>query len=83
MVCLRCGHYTHPDREMARVQGSTHCRCPCHSWVQEFDVVYCPTHGARRKSVREVRQEARDEVCLYVCTRYGQVADEEGNDVAL
>ena len=30
MICLRCGHYTHPDREMDREQRSADCRCPCH-----------------------------------------------------
>ena len=30
MICLSCGHYTHPDREMARVQGSDDCTCSCH-----------------------------------------------------
>jgi hypothetical protein len=34
MYCLRCHHYTHPDREMDQVQGSTHCPCPCHPWNQ-------------------------------------------------
>ena len=32
-MCLRCGHYTHPNREMDRVQRSTTCTCPCHPWV--------------------------------------------------
>ena len=32
MICLRCGHYTHPDRELDRVQKSEHCTCKCHPW---------------------------------------------------
>lgn len=32
MICLRCGHYTHPDREMDRAQGSERCSCDCHPW---------------------------------------------------
>ena len=34
MICLTCNHYTHPDSEMERVQGSTSCDCPCHPWNQ-------------------------------------------------
>jgi hypothetical protein len=70
-------------QELAREQGSASCACPCDPWAREFDTLYCPTHGVRRKSVGEVRQEERDEVCLYVCTRCGQVADEAVDDVAL
>jgi hypothetical protein len=33
MICLRCSHYTYPDRECAREQGSEACRCACHPWV--------------------------------------------------
>jgi hypothetical protein len=43
--------------------------------AQRQDTYTCPTHGARRKSLAEVRQAERDEVCLYVCTLCGQVAD--------
>jgi hypothetical protein len=50
--------------------------------AEAFDTYHCPTHGARRYSRGEVRQAERDETCLYVCTRCGQVADPtplEGN----
>ena len=33
MICLRCGHYSHPDREMAREEGSDGCLCSCHAAV--------------------------------------------------
>jgi hypothetical protein len=32
MICLRCGHYTHPDREMDCEQRSENCACRCHPW---------------------------------------------------
>jgi hypothetical protein len=32
MICLRCGHYTHPNSELDLDQGSTDCACPCHPW---------------------------------------------------
>ncbi len=35
MICLRCGHYTHPDREMDREQGSGRCLCCCHPWNEK------------------------------------------------
>ena len=38
------------------------------------DLYDCPTHGARCFSRGEVRPAERDEVCLYVCTLCGQVA---------
>lgn len=40
MICLRCGHYAQPDREMARVQGSDDCPCMCHRpdpWADRAD----------------------------------------------
>jgi hypothetical protein len=50
--------------------------CPqCGFTVRDFDTYFCATHGPRRQSLGEVRQEERDEVCLYVCTLCGRVAD--------
>jgi hypothetical protein len=37
MICFTCQHYTHPDRELARLQGSDRCRCACHPWVTSAD----------------------------------------------
>jgi hypothetical protein len=34
MICLTCGHYSHPDGEMEREQRSGDCRCRCHPWNQ-------------------------------------------------
>lgn len=39
MICLICNHYTHPDRELDRVQGSVHCRCECHPWNHDHELV--------------------------------------------
>jgi hypothetical protein len=35
----------------------------------------CPTHGVRHRHRGEVRQAEVDEVCLYVCSACGQIAD--------
>jgi hypothetical protein len=43
MVCLGCGHYTHPDAELARVQGSQLCRCACHRPPPEGEGGPCTT----------------------------------------
>jgi hypothetical protein len=40
-----------------------------------LDTYHCPTHGVRSRRRGEVRQAEIDEVCLYVCTRCGEVAD--------
>ena len=48
-----------------------------HVMAAVLDVYHCPTHGARRYSCGEVRQEERDETCVYVCTACGLVADPE------
>jgi hypothetical protein len=42
------------------------------------DAYRCPTHGTRLASRGEVRQAERDEVCLYVCSLCGRVADQGG-----
>ena len=56
----------------------SHCEA-CRATPDDFDRYVCPTYGRWRYSLREVRQEVRDEVGLYVCTACGQVADlEEG-----
>jgi hypothetical protein len=44
--------------------------------VRRKDTYYCTGGcGERRRSKGEVRQEERDETCLYVCTACGKVAD--------
>lgn len=49
-------------------------------WIEGMkeaeDTCYCRNCGERSKSSGEVRQEERDEVCLYVCTACNQIADE-------
>lgn len=32
VICLMCGHYSNPDREMEREQQSGACACRCHPW---------------------------------------------------
>jgi hypothetical protein len=84
LVCLR--HV--PDevaeeitlyRKMGIIGGRIDNDGEVYSWhleeAEAFDIYHCPTHGARRHSRGEVRQAERDETCLYVCTRCGQVAD--------
>jgi predicted SprT family Zn-dependent metalloprotease len=45
-------------------------------FAEAEDTYYCTGGcGERRRSRREVRQEERDETCLYVCTACGKVAD--------
>jgi hypothetical protein len=50
-------------------------RAPEPAHAEAFDTYHCRTHGTRYLSRRELRQEARDETCVYVCTLCGQVAD--------
>jgi hypothetical protein len=47
------------------------------TFADRLDTYDCPTHGKRRRSQGEVRQEERDETCVYVCTACGEVADPE------
>jgi hypothetical protein len=42
MICFTCGHYSHPDGEMQRVQQSGDCACRCHPWNRT--VLTCPVH---------------------------------------
>ena len=46
---------------------------PTHA--EAFDTYHCRSHGTRRISRGELRQEERDGTCVYVCTLCGQVAD--------
>jgi hypothetical protein len=48
---------------------------PHPSHVEAFDTYHCRRRGTRYLSRGELRQEARDETCVYVCTLCGQVAD--------
>lgn len=41
MICLRCGHYIVPDREMAREQRSNDCTCDCHPWNKKGTCQRC------------------------------------------
>jgi hypothetical protein len=50
-------------------------RAPQPAHTEAFDTYHCRSHGMRRISRGELRQEARDETCVYVCTLCGQVAD--------
>jgi hypothetical protein len=50
-------------------------RTPHHTHAEAFDTYHCRTHGTRYLSRGELRQEERDEACVYVCTLCGQVAD--------
>jgi hypothetical protein len=43
--------------------------------IEAFDTYHCRAHGTRYFSRGELRQEARDETYVYVCTLCGQVAD--------
>jgi len=50
-------------------------RAPHPAHVEAFDTYHCLSHGTRRLSRGELRQEERDEAAVYVCTLCGQVAD--------
>jgi hypothetical protein len=50
-------------------------RTPEPAHVEAFDTYHCRAHGTRYLSRGELRQEARDETCVYVCTLCDQVAD--------
>jgi hypothetical protein len=50
-------------------------RAPHPAHAEAFDTYHCRRHGTRRLSRGELRQEAREESGVYVCTRCGQVAD--------
>ena len=50
-------------------------RPPAPAHVEAFDTYHCRAHGTRYLSRGELRQEARDATCVYVCTLCGQVAD--------
>lgn len=50
-------------------------RAPHPTHAEAFDTYHCRRHGTRRISRGELRQEGRDETCVYVCTLCGQVAD--------
>jgi hypothetical protein len=46
---------------------------PAHA--EAFDTYHCRTHGTRYLSRGELRQDAREETSVYVCTLCDQVAD--------
>ena len=50
-------------------------RAPQPAHAEAFDTYHCLSHGTRRISRGELRQEERDEPFVYVCTLCGQVAD--------
>jgi hypothetical protein len=50
-------------------------RAPEPAHAEAFDIYHCRSHGTRRLSRGELRQEAREETVVYVCTLCGQVAD--------
>ncbi len=50
-------------------------RTPHPAHAEAFDTYHCRTHGTRYLSRGELRQDAREETCVYVCTLCGQVAD--------
>jgi hypothetical protein len=50
-------------------------RTPDPPHVEAFDTYHCRAHGTRYLSRGELRQEARGETCVYVCTLCNQVAD--------
>jgi hypothetical protein len=50
-------------------------RAPQPVHAEAFDTYHCLSHGTRYLSRGELRQEERDETCVYVCTLCGQVAD--------
>jgi hypothetical protein len=50
-------------------------RTPHPSHAEAFDTYHCQTHGTRYLSRGELRQEERDETCVYVCTLCSQVTD--------
>lgn len=49
----------HVAREMAK------------GFAESEDTVYCPAHGARRKSLGEASQKEIEETCGYVCASCG------------
>jgi hypothetical protein len=50
-------------------------RVPQPADAEAFDTYHCRRHGTRRLSWGELRQEAREETYVYVCTLCGLVAD--------
>lgn len=65
MICLRCNHYTHPDREMAAHQGSDSCRCSCHPWNRHV-LSQCENlddHGRRCGNKGKYRDGAQRYLC--------------------
>jgi hypothetical protein len=50
-------------------------RTPHPAHAEAFDTYHCRTQGTRYLSRGELRQDAREETCVYVCTLRGQVAD--------
>jgi hypothetical protein len=62
-----------PTSPVADVDASGRALHPAH--MEAFDTYHCRSHGTRRISRGELRQEARDDTVVYVCTLCGQVAD--------
>ncbi len=50
-------------------------RTPHPTHVEAFDTYHCRAHGTRYLSRGELRQEEREETCVYVCTLCDQIAD--------
>jgi hypothetical protein len=50
-------------------------RMPHPAHAEAFDTYHCRTHGTRYLSRGELRQDAREGTCVYVCTLCDQVAD--------
>jgi hypothetical protein len=50
-------------------------RTPDPAHAEAFDTYHCLNHGTRRLSRGELRQEARDETFVYMCTLCGQVTN--------
>jgi hypothetical protein len=58
-ICLTCGHYSHPDGEMERVQRSGSCACRCHPWNHPPD----PEPRVCRDCGRTIDTGSQDDCC--------------------
>jgi len=79
MRCRECGEKIKPGEPIAQYEDAPleyyeHATCADRR-AEAFDTYHCRSHGTRYLSRGELRQEERDETCVYVCTLCGQVAD--------
>lgn len=65
MICLACGHYARPDREMDHAQRSTDCACECHPWN------HSTPGGATRTQGRDMRRAGRERGHGFTPSRQG------------